>query len=281
METLDQTQLLLAGLGVLLVVVIALWGVRRRIKDGIRKRRRRPIVVNEPVLGHPAEDAIKDSLDEAHTFGDLLITRDHYLADKALIDVEVIPRYTRDQPLEDLATETLLPLADGAPPATPPAAVNESVAASAEVAQLSNAPASLHIALTVLAPRGQSFVGSAVRQAAEELGFMLNTLGLFDYRMEPDQEPLFSMAHLRNPGTFAAETLEQLQTPGLLLFMTLPSAMEGMSALEQLIVIADQLAQALGGMICDERRIRLNNKGLAALRQQIAAFQQLHGAQTV
>ena len=281
METLDQTQLLLAGLGVLLVVVIALWGVRRRIKDGIRKRRRRPIVVNEPVLGHPAEDAIKDSLDEAHTFGDLLITRDHYLADKALIDVEVIPRYTRDQPLEDLATETLLPLADGAPPATPPAAVNESVAASTEVAQVSDAPASLHIALTVVAPRGQSFAGSAVRQAAEDLGFMLNTLGLFDYRMEPDQEPLFSMAHLRNPGTFAAETLEQLQTPGLLLFMTLPSAMEGMSALEQLIVIADQLAQALGGMICDERRLRLSNKGLAAVRQQITAFQQLHGTQTV
>ena len=96
---LDNTQLLLAGLGVLLVVVLVLWGVRRRIKDGIRKRRRRPVMMNEPVLGEGVEDTVKDSLDEAHSFGELLITRDHYLADKALIDVEIIPvkAFTRPQ----------------------------------------------------------------------------------------------------------------------------------------------------------------------------------------
>lgn len=286
METLDKTQLLLAGFGVLLVVVIVLWGMRSRIKYGIRKRRRRPIVMNEPVLGHTAEGTSKDSLDEAHTFGELLITRDHYLAEKALIDVEIIPINTRDRVAQDeLATETLLPLTDTAPPPTTPPPVSAveqpyNQTATVEITQLSE-PATLHIALTVVAPRGQLFAGAAVRKAAEALGFKLNSLGLFDYRMEPDQEPLFNIAHLRNPGTFAAETMEQLQTSGLLLFMALPGAMEGISALEQLIVIADQLAQALGGMICDEHRQRLSNKGLAALRGQITAFQlqqQQHGS---
>lgn len=273
---LDNTQLLLAGLGALLVVVLALWGVRRRIKDGIRKRRRRPVMMNEPVLGESVEDAVKDSLDEAHSFGELLITRDHYLADKALIDVEIIPVNKRDYaPSEELATETLLPDAPPAASATAPADHGATSAESVPPA------ATLNIVLTVVAPRGQMFIGSAIRDAATMFNLTLNQSGLLDFRFQSEQEPLFSMAHLRNPGTFAADTWEELRTPGLLLFMTLPAEIEAMRALEQLIVTADQFAQHLGGMICDERQQRLSNKGLADLRGQITAFQQLHDSKPV
>lgn len=279
METLDKTHLLLAAFGMLVVVVFALWAVRSRIKEGIRKRRRRPTQVNEPVFSGAAEDMPRDSLEEAHDFGNLRITRDHYLAEKALVDVEVIPIGSRGRELmEEPPTETLLPLPD---PAFTPAPAPITSEPPPEVSPPAPESATLNIVLTVVAPRGQTFIGSAIRDAATMFNLTLNPAGLLDFRFQPEQEPLFSMAHLRNPGTFAADTWEELRTPGLLLFMSLPAEIEAMRALEQLIVTADQFAQHLGGMICDERRQRLSNKGLAALRGQITAFQQLHDSKPV
>lgn len=266
MEMLDKTQLqwLLAGIGGVIVVLLYLWGMRSRIKEGIHKRRRRPMPGNEPVLGG-SDGFSEDLLAEAHDFGELgRITPNHHLADKALVDVEIRP-IVRQEPTP--LVESWLP--------KEPEPESEAVAASGglrrepEIAP----PPKMTVALTVIASRSQTFQGPAVQQAAQGLGFRLGALGLFEYGPEQAPEPLFSMAHLRKPGSFEAATLETLDTPGLLLFMNLPGPADEIQALEQLVVIADQLTQQLGGMICDERRNRLTNQGLLHLRNEVAEFQ--------
>ena len=263
MEMLDKTQLqwLLTGIGAVVVALIYLWGIRSRIKEGIRKRRRRPNEGSEPVLGSATGPMSEDLLADTHDFGELgRITPDHHLADKVLVDVEIRPILRQESPPIAEANTQPSPIV-----VEPPRELRREPAIPA--------PPKMTVALTVIAPRGQSFKGAAIQTAAHELGFQFSALGLFDYGPEDDSDPVFSMAHLRKPGSFELKTLDDLVTPGLLLFMNLPGSLEEMQALEQLVVTADQLAQKLGGMICDERRNRLTNQGLMHLRGEVAEFQ--------
>lgn len=265
MEMLDKTQLqwLLAAVGAVVVVLIYLWGMRGRIKEGIRKRRRRPSEGNEPVLGDATESLPEDWLTNAHDFGELgRITPDHHLAGKALVDVEIRPILRESPPVAEARSQPAPMMAEMT---EPPRELRREPAIPA--------PPKMTVALTVVAPRGQSFQGAAIQTAVLELGFQLSAQGLFDYVPANSDDPIFSMAHLRQPGSFDQNALDALTTPGLLLFMNLPGPMEEIQALEQLVVTADQLAQALGGMICDERRNRLTNQSLAHLRSAVAEFQ--------
>ncbi|MDQ5911708.1 MAG: Cell division protein ZipA [Pseudomonadota bacterium] len=270
MEMLDKTQMqwLLAIIGAIAIALIYLWGMRARIREGIRKRRRRPTGGNEPALGGASEQMSADLLKETHDFGELgRITPDHHLAKQALVDVEIRPILRNEHPPVAEINPPPAPLSD-----EPPHEPRQELPFPDSSSILE--PPQMTVALTVIAPRGLSFTGPSIQSAAHELGFQLGTHGLFDYGLEKGHEPLFSMAHLRAPGSFDARTLEALATPGLLLFMNLPGPLEEMQALEQLVVEADQLAQKLGGMIGDEHRNRLTNQSLLQLRNEITEFQE-------
>lgn len=257
MFEMDKTQLqwLLAGIGAVVVVLIYLWGIRARIREGIRRRPRRPSLDNEPAMGGSATP-MSDPLLNIVDFRDLSrITPDHHLADKVLIDVEIRPVRRHVEPAAAVtdAPELLRPARREPSLSTPP---------------------KMTVALTIMAPPGQPFQGTDLQVAVEASGFRLSAVGLFE-RL-PDGEvhaadlPVFSMAHLRDPGIFSPASLATLTTPGLLLFMKLPGPLEEMKALDLLVLTADQLAHELGGSICDERRKRITNQGLLHLRNEVA-----------
>ena len=285
MEMLDKTQLqwLLAGIGAVVVVLIYLWGMRVRIREGIRKRRRQPSQQKEPVFGDSLAPEPSEEVSNGHDFGGMLITPDHPLAKKALIDVEIRPIYRNGRSAPDDETSAVDVVEE--PPVTERDAVDaepkvEPVAEAKPPNDSPQKPAiakspKMTVALTVVAvPVGQSsFKGLDIQTVALDLDFQLGASGLFDRCADHSSgEPIFSMAHLRKPGAFDSPSLDALTTPGLLLFMSLPGPMEEMKALDLLVVTADQLAQRLGGMICDERRNRLTNQGLLHLRNEVVEF---------
>ena len=61
--------------------------------------------------------------------------------------------------------------------------------------------------------------------------------------------------------------------------MKLPGPLEEMKALDLLVITADQLAQRLGGLICDEQRNRMTNQALARLRDEVAELERQRRAQ--
>jgi cell division protein ZipA len=255
----DKTQLqwLLAGIGVVVVALVYLWGIRSRIKEQIGQRRRRP--EREPVVfGEPSQP---DPVLNEYDFRDLgRITPDHHLADKVLVDVEI--RQVEPRNADRGGTADV----ESAPPGLEP---------TAETPPETDASAALSmtVVLTVMAPRGRPFEGPRIQAVAEELGLRLNADGVFE--RFPDRETtgdaaVFSMAHLRKPGAFDPRVLHDLSTPGLLLFMNLPGPLEGTEALDLLVIAADHLARNLGGTICDERHNRLTNPMLLRLRGQVA-----------
>ena len=248
-------QWLLAGIGAIVVALIFFWVIRFRIREEIGKRRRRP-ETDPVVFGEPPQP---DPLLNEYDFGELgRITPDHHLADKVLVDVEIRPIESKNAE-RGFKTDALL---------TSPG--SESPAAGQETGETALA---MTVALTVMAPRGQPFMGPRIQAVAEELNFRLNADGVFE--RFPDREtagdaPIFGMAHLRKPGAFDAQTLPDLSTPGLLLFMSLPGPLEGTEALDLLVISADHLARNLGGTICDEHQNRLTNPMLVRLRNQVA-----------
>lgn len=321
----DKTQLqwLLAVVGAAVVVLIYLWGIRSRLKEEIRNRRRRSSLTNEPKWGEAAPDSPEEGT-EIHEFGDLgRVTPDHHLADKILVDVEIHPvsreiEPGQEAPLVKAPLEKLLkpsapnhtPTTHFEPAPTDPKPVNieqppESIQFTADkesVRPAENWPfdpildqplgqplpepadiasskpvlsseAKTMVALTVMASRHQTFKGSDIQAAAEEAGLHLATSGLFERhsaRESNTNNPVFSLAHLRKPGSFEPETLEHLSTPGLLLFMSLPGPLEGTKALDLLVLAADRIARKLNGNICDEQGRRMTNQGLLALRDKVA-----------
>ena len=256
----NNMQWLLAGIGVVVVALTYLWGIRSRIKEEIGKRRRRP--EREPVMFGESPPQ-PDSLLNEYDFGELgRITPDHHLADKVLVDVEIRPVEPRsaDRAVKAEA-DSVLPEAQTELPV------------EAHPKDDATTALSMTVVLTVMAPRGRPFEGPRIQAAAEELDLRLNTDGVFERfpeRETASKTPIFGMAHLRKPGAFDARTLQDLSTPGLLLFMNLPGPLEGTEALDLLVISADHLARNLGGTICDERHNRLTNPMLLHLRDQVA-----------
>ncbi len=266
---LDKTQLqwLLAGIGAVAVILIYLWGIRSHLREGIGKRRHR--LSKEPVLGDTRASPPDGGVD-GHDFGELgRITPDHHLADQALVDVEIRPI---DRQVFTAAAGADAPTDDEACPPTREPRREPTVPP----------PPKMTLVLTVMAPRHQLFHGPRIQVVAEALQFRLNTEGLYELfpEAEADGVPILGLAHLRKPGSFEPQALPELHTPGLLLFMKLPGPLEEMKALELLVVTADQLAQKLGGLICDERRNRMTNRALAHLRDEVAELEQRRRAWT-
>ena len=283
---LDKTQLqwLVAGVGAVIVVLIYLWGIRARVKDELRQRRRQPSLGNEPVFGEDPDGA--PEAEKVHNFGHLgRITPDHHLADKVLVDVEIHPieRGSADPDAEVLNASSVevTPVAD--PPLTVPAAP-ETAAPATPVKPAMPDTLRMTVALTVVAPPGQLFTGMRIQTVAAAAHLRLDAAsGLFERRTDEGaagRDLVFAMAHLRKPGAFDVDTLSQLRTPGLLLFMNLPGPLEDMQALDLMVLAADQLARELGGSICDERRSRMTNQALLQLRSKVADLSQRRQAQS-
>lgn len=292
MEDKTQLQWLLAGIGVMIVALIYLWGIRARLKEEIRKRRRRS-TASEPKLGETGAD-FSEAPVAGHEIRELgRVTPDHHLADKILVDVEIrsIPREdppgftpspkewppVSNQPLEP--KEAIKAFAAKAPPVVAPVpaeALNGQGLGEGRLDPRKPARPKMTVALTILAPRHQLFKGLDVQVAAEEAGFVLGETGLFERYPEEASStttPVFSLAHLLKPGAFQPEALAELNTPGLLIFMTLPGPIDSMKALDLLVFSVDQVARQLGGVICDEYRHKLTNQGLISLRDKVARWE--------
>jgi cell division protein ZipA len=111
------------------------------------------------------------------------------------------------------------------------------------------------------------------------LKLRLHKSGVFDYfpTGEIRDKPVFGIAHLWEPGTFELDTIGKLSTPGLLMFMTLPGPMAPVQAVDRMIQTARQLAQKLGGTVCNDHRERMTNQAFLKIRNAAAELEKQLG----
>lgn len=141
--------------------------------------------------------------------------------------------------------------------------------------QIAPAGEQLFIALTLMAKNDNQFSGDRIVEATGSLGMLLKEDGIYRLEVEDGQgyrQVLLGLANILEPGSFDSATLQELQTPGLVLYLHLPAPLEAREAFERLLETGNALKQLLDAELCDEARSVLNKQTIGHLREKIEAF---------
>ncbi|HEY2397106.1 MAG TPA: cell division protein ZipA [Rudaea sp.] len=130
------------------------------------------------------------------------------------------------------------------------------------------------VTLFVSARSGQTFSGANLIVAAEKAGLTFGDMGIF-HRLMPGKAqsaPVFSMANMIKPGNFDMRHVDELRTPGVSFFMTLPGPLPALDAWDAMLPTAQRLAELLDGNVLDEERNALGRQGVAHIRDELRAY---------
>lgn len=106
-------------------------------------------------------------------------------------------------------------------------------------------------------------------------GLRFGEMGLFhrlDSLADEEGGKLFSLVNMVKPGSFDVDAMEQLQTPGVCLFMTLPGPQAPRGAFETMLETAQRIASVLDCDLRDESQSALTQQTIAHYRQRIDDF---------
>ena len=84
---------------------------------------------------------------------------------------------------------------------------------------------------------------------------------------------LFSLANMVKPGTFDIDAMDEFETPGVSLFMTLPINADSMQSFDLMADTARAIAETLNGELKDEQRSVMTRQTLEHCRQRIRDFE--------
>ena len=128
----------------------------------------------------------------------------------------------------------------------------------------------LVIALTLMAPADRLFTGRAVKNALDNQDLHFGEMQIYHrYSVGSRKNSLFSVANILDPGTFLPAELISMKTPGVLLFAKLPGPINGLAVLDAMLDCANQMAEQLDGVVCDETRQPLTDASLENMRSRI------------
>lgn len=229
----------LAIAGVALLLAIFLFGRPRRPDQGRRLFERRGGARREPVLG---ESGAGDALDPAiQSELDLL---ERTLAGHA----------------DDAGA-----IADGTGPG--------GAMASGPGARATNAFDRI-VTLFVAARPGTMLRGSDLVVAAEKAGLVFGDMNIFHRLVDgrPEDGPIFSVANMVKPGSFDLRRVQEIETPGLTFFMTLPGPLPALDAWETLLPTAQRMAELLDAHVLDEGRNALGRQRIAHIRDELRGY---------
>src|SRR6185436_19636410 len=110
------------------------------------------------------------------------------------------------------------------------------------------------VTLYIAARAGQAIAGPDLVVAAEKAGLVFGHRNIFHRMVDnhPEQGPIFSVANLVQPGYFDLRTIQQMTTPGISFFMTLPGPLNALDAWDTLLPTAQRMAELLDGVLLDD-----------------------------
>ncbi len=146
-------------------------------------------------------------------------------------------------------------------------AVNSDTAPVAEPSEV--------LVINIMAPPGRGFVGNDLLHVLVSAGLKFGDMNIFHQRLGADDRSpvIFSVANILNPGTFDLNNMESFATPGISLFLALPTAINNLDALERMLKSASQLASQLGGEMKDDNRNGMTAQTIEHYRQRVRDFE--------
>jgi cell division protein ZipA len=133
------------------------------------------------------------------------------------------------------------------------------------------------LALRVTASAPARFEGAQLLAALNAEGLEHGRYDSF-HRLHDDGRPIYSVASLREPGTFDIEGMPTTFYPGVAMFAVLPGPVSAADAFDEMIFAARALATHLEGALADERGAPLTALRVGKLREEALEFERNAGS---
>ena len=131
--------------------------------------------------------------------------------------------------------------------------------------------AQMIVTLRICALGDSRWSGRKLADALEMQGLVHGRYQVF-HRHHIDGRSLFSVASLREPGTFDPQTMAEQEFRGITMFAVLPGPLDPVQTVEAMIATSRRLAESLTGMVQDAKGLPLSPQRAAALREEAARF---------
>jgi cell division protein ZipA len=127
------------------------------------------------------------------------------------------------------------------------------------------------ITLTVMSINSKPFIGYDLIRALEANNLHFGEMNIYHrHKYRNGKGPLyFSVASVTRPGTLDPKNLSVLSTPGLALFMQLDNPKHDRIIFKQMLATAHDLAKALNGAVCDDRRVPLRESTIQGYNEKL------------
>ena len=136
------------------------------------------------------------------------------------------------------------------------------------------------VTLYVAARAGEKLRGPDIVVAAEKAGLAYGHMQIFHRLVEghPERGPVFSVANIMKPGSFDMATIQELETPAIAFFLTLPAPMTALDAWEKMLPTAQRIAELLDGVVHDVSRNAHGRQRIAHIRDELRGYDRQHEA---
>ena len=260
----------------------------RRIEPGIAIDEesldtQRPAIERRAGFEAPADDAAQGT--HASRREPTLGRRDETEASgrpEAAAGVRVEPTLTsRPEPAQGVRVEAgeRRPEPESARRASPAIAVPDAPkpAADAASAKVRRIPQKI-FAVRVGAVGASKFAGERVLEALQAENLRFGRYDIF-HCLHEDGRPVFSVASLRDPGTFDLAEMVHTEFPGILVFTVLPGPVDAGDAFDEMLFTARALATHLEGALADDKGVPLTAQRASRMREEALEFERsLHAA---
>ncbi len=152
----------------------------------------------------------------------------------------------------------------------------DTAAAPSPAGKLPRAPDPAVFMLNVVARNPQGFSGEDILHILLACDLRFGDMDFFHrHEFEAGRGAIqFSVANMMQPGVFDIDNMSEMNTPGLVFFLTLPGPEDMMKAFDYMLETAQAVSRNLGGDVLDESRSVLTRQATEHSRQQIRELEQ-------
>jgi cell division protein ZipA len=216
-----------------------------------------------------------DLEEEPYTYADADIEEEPYPYQAPVIeedrrqqDADSVDLYEYETELEDLPSSA--DKTEVSPSAGVSMVAPESSPAAAE-SRVNPGPVEELVIMHIMAKNDGELSGSAVLELLLTAGLRHGPMEIFHYR-NPQGYSEFSLANCVQPGTFNPDSMNQVNTPGVTLFMQLPTAANTLEAFDHMYEMGRYLAKHLDADMLDEDHNSVTPQRLEYYREKLRSF---------